>query len=232
MPFFLCSEMRIPSKIYPLPMIHWAKDALPSHRTRADPIRVTTKAQPVGHTGAPIAVTHPLPRSERREVERFLDALERQVHTLTESTSHLVRSLQEDHKEGMPTHFSSYVRTRDLTSECWAFSIVIERHIDLLDPQEALPFRLRFTQLTVKIWTALLDCSLKFLDALSREANLPLGSREVFVREIKTLYDASRWLADERYEGLIDQDMQVKQRQAERILTTIVDRAPALLELG
>jgi hypothetical protein len=84
----------------------------------------------------------------------------------------------------------------------------------------------------VLIWSCLLNCSLNFLDALSREENLPLGSREVFVREIKTLYDANKWLSDDRYVDLIDDAMHNKQAQAEKILSAIINRAPTLLELG
>lgn len=166
------------------------------------------------------------------EIQQFLDILERKVEHLGASTLVLLQTLDDHQAGGISSHFARYVKNRDLTSECWAFSVVIERRIDQLSDEDSKPYRMRFTALTVKIWATLLDCSLKFLDALSREQNLPLGSREVFVREIKTLYDASRWLSDERYEGLFDDNMQVKQRQAERILTTIIDRAPALLELG
>jgi len=178
-------------------------------------------------------VTHsPAYNKVTAEIGRFLDILEYKVQDLNTSTDRLMLSLHNSKQGGMASHFSQYMKNRDLISECWAFSIVIERRLEQLPEDPETPFRRRFTGLTVKIWATLLDCSLKFLDALSRETNLPLGSREVFVREIKNLYDANRWLSDPRYEGLISEDMQAKQRQAERILSTIIDRAPALLELG
>jgi len=165
---------------------------------------------------------------DREDIDRFLRVLETRVRELAESTANLPRTV-EDLRGRL--RFADYVHSRDLSSECWAFSIVIERRIEDYHGHDAADLRRRFEQLTVTIWATLLDCSLQFLDALSREAHLPLGSREVFVREIKTLYDAHRLLHDPRYEALIDDGMRARQRQAERILTEIIDRAPALLNL-
>lgn len=165
---------------------------------------------------------------ERLEIERFLSLLEQRVQELGRSTTDLARTMN-----GGTGHlrFADYVHSRDLSSECWAFSIVIERRIEEYHGHDAEMLQGRFELLTVTIWSALLDCSLQFLNALAREEHLPLGSREVFVREIKTLYDAHRLLGDPRYTHTIDEPMRSRQRQAERILTEIIDRAPALLNL-
>lgn len=167
--------------------------------------------------------------NERLEIEGFLRALEDRVQELARTTAALPRTAEDVHGR---LRFADYVHSRDLSSECWAFSIVIERRIELYKGHDAEDLRQRFEMLTVVIWATLLDCSLQYLDALSREQHLPLGSREVFVREIKTLYDAHRLLNDPRYDTLISEDMRNRQRQAERILTEIIDRAPALLNLG
>lgn len=166
---------------------------------------------------------------ELLEIEGFLRALEERIQELARTTAALPRTVEDVRGR---LRFSDYVHSRDLSSECWAFSIVIERRIEDYTGHDIDELRQRFEMLTVVIWATLLDCSLQFLDALSREAHLPLGSREVFVREIKTLYDAHRLLNDSRYDTLITDDMRSRQRQAERILTEIIDRAPALLNLG
>jgi hypothetical protein len=162
-----------------------------------------------------------------QDIERFLDILEKRVRELSQSTAALGDMIGTDSS----LRFSDYVRSRDLSSECWAFSIVIERRIDDYSGSERETLRQRFELLTVVIWSTLLDCSLKFLDALSRQPHLPLGSREIFVREIKILYDAHHLLDNPRYASVIDDGMRGRQHQAERILTEIIDRAPALLNL-
>lgn len=166
---------------------------------------------------------------ERLEIERFLQLLEVRIHAL----AHTAETASTGVAERRPhVRFSDYVQARDLSSECWAFSIVIERRIELYHGPDATMLRAKFDQLTIAIWSTLLTTSLRFLDALSQERNLPLGSREIFVREIKTLYDAHRLLSDPRYDTLIDDTMRTKQRQAERILNEIIERAPALLDFG
>lgn len=170
--------------------------------------------------------------NDTQEITRFLDILEARIQDLGQSMGTLSGNLPQGAQSGKRIRFADYVTLRDLTSECWAFSIVIERRIEGLDDDRRSPLQSRFSRLMVQIWASLLNCSLEFLGALSKEENLPLGSREIFLREIKTLYDANKWLSNPRFSDLIDESMNSKQHQAERILTTIINRAPTLLELG
>lgn len=167
---------------------------------------------------------------EQLEVERFLVLLERRIQELSETAEKAGTGLAA--APHIRTRFADYLHVRDLSSECWAFSIVIERRIADLVSDDSETLRTRFEQLTVTVWSTLLDCSLRFLDALSREEELPLGSREVFVREIKTLYDAHRLLSDDRYAAHVDDSIMQKHRRADRILSEIIDRAPTLLDFG
>jgi hypothetical protein len=131
-----------------------------------------------------------------------------------------------------PPRFIDYARTRNLTSECMAFMIVIDRRINDLPEEMRQAPRDLFDAHTIALWSTLLTCSLTFLRAVSEEEYLPLGSREVFLREIKTLHDAHSMLSQERFEGRIPAEIEAKQRQAEKILNEIIDRAPRLLDLG
>lgn len=130
------------------------------------------------------------------------------------------------------SRYADFMRCRDVAAECWAFSIVIERRIDLYHGPERAVLQAQFDRLTVTIWSVLLETSLRFLEALAVEDHLPLGSREIFIREIKTLYDSRKFLENPRYSGLVDADTHRRQDQATRILETIVERAPALLEFS
>lgn len=160
------------------------------------------------------------------EIEQFLDSLRRRIETLGDSGRVLEGT--EDH----PPRFIDYARTRNLTSECMAFMIVIERRIAQL-PEDLQPaLRESYDEQTIHLWSTLLRCSLTFLRAISEEEHLPLGSREVFLREIKTLHDAHGTLSLDRFSGLIPEETAAMQRQAEKILTEIIERAPRLLDLG
>lgn len=160
------------------------------------------------------------------EVEEFLDSLGRRIETLRDSGVVL------DGDEHGPPRFIDYARTRNLTSECMAFMLVIERRIDAMPEELSPPARAAFRSLTVALWSTLLDCSLTFLRGISQEDNLPLGSREVFMREIKTLHDAHKVLSDGTLSEMVSEHTLAKHHQAEKILTEIIDRAPQLLDLG
>ncbi|GEO82899.1 hypothetical protein [Pararhodospirillum oryzae] len=170
----------------------------------------------------------PLPPEARvtQELENFLHLLEARIEALSQSATVLQR-----HGEH-PPRFADYARTRSLTSECLAFSIVIERRIDLLPEAKKATALDRFDSLTVLIWATLLDCSLTFLKAIAKEEYLPLGSREVFLHEIKTLYDAYNTLIQDRYFHKVEEETLRKCKSAEKILHEIIERAPRLLDLS
>ncbi|MCF8481172.1 MAG: hypothetical protein K9H25_12125 [Rhodospirillum sp.] len=161
-----------------------------------------------------------------RELEEFLTMLESRITTLADTAEVLDR-----HGEH-PPRFADYSRTRSLTSECLAFSIVIERRLEMLPEARRPGAKDRFDRAIIAIWSTLLDCSLKFLKAIAEEEHLPLGSREVFLHEIKTLYDAYNTLTLDRYADKVEEDTLRKQKAAERILNEIIERAPMLLDLG
>lgn len=166
--------------------------------------------------------------AERQQIEEFLRVLEKRIRLLGEAVA--VTAGGEDPENTLG--FADYVRSRDLSSECWAFSIVIERRLEEYTGSDKARLTDRFEDLTVQIWSMLLSCSLYFLDTLSRREFLPIGSREVFLREIKTLYDAHKMLSDSRYADRIDESLRNRHHRAERILNEIIERAPTLLNLG
>lgn len=160
------------------------------------------------------------------ELDRFAESLSRRIAALAES-GHVLEG-----NNDQPPRFMDYARTRNLTSECLAFMIVIERRVDALPEEHQERYRIQCDRQFVAVWSTLLECSLAFLHSVSQEEHLPLGSREVFLREIKTLHDAHGTLSQNRFKGLVPEDVLVRQRQAEKILNEIIDRAPRLLDLG
>ncbi|MGB0696287.1 MAG: hypothetical protein ACPGOY_11610 [Rhodospirillaceae bacterium] len=160
-----------------------------------------------------------------KELDEFLGVLDHRIDLLRQAVKGLRKV-----KDRIPS-FVDYGHVRELTSECLAFSIVIERRIDKLPEDKKDTVAIRFDKLTVAIWSTLLDGALKFLKAISEEEHLPLGSRDVFLMEIRTLYDAHKTLTSERYSGLVDDRVLHRRDSAERILNEIIDRAPRLLDL-
>jgi hypothetical protein len=179
-------------------------------------------------TGQPHPDQHKSPAVTRQvaELDQFMASLKRRIDRLAESGRVLERT------DDQPPRFMDYARTRNLTSECMAFMIVIDRRIEGVPEDMRAPYRKAFNEQTILLWSTLLECSLTFLHSIAREEYLPLGSREVFLREIKTLHDAHGTLSQDRFADLLPDDILSRQRQAEKILNEIIDRAPRLLDLG
>lgn len=167
---------------------------------------------------------------EPSEIGRFLDQLERRIHLLSDIAESISRRARSPKTEIL--RFTEYNRCRDRASECWAFAVVIDRRLQGYEGADREPLLERYNRLAVDIWATLLKASLTFLTALSREPHLPLGSREVFVREIRTLHDTHRLLSAPRYADMLDTTMHKQRDKASRILTEIIARAPSLLDLG
>ncbi len=160
-----------------------------------------------------------------RKAEEFLAILDVRIQDLMR-----VSKLPKDNPESI--NFDDYQKFRDMMGECLSFLIIIERRIDLLEDERHDRLREQFDGLTVVVWSILLDGSLSFLTVICEKDFLPLGTRHVFVQELRTLHDAEVVLKDEKYEGYLKTNAIEQRDKAERILHAIIDRAPQLLNLG
>ena len=74
--------------------------------------------------------------------------------------------------------------------------------------------------------------SLKFFFVMSAKTVLPLGAREMFQSELRTLYEAERMISDPRYISQLDESARDDLEMAKEILEEIIEHAPALLNFG
>ena len=160
----------------------------------------------------------------RAEAKEFLRILEQRVSLLAESSEHLTKQL--DHVQ-----LDDYLAFRDVMSQCWTFSILIENRIARLESETVSELLEQFDELTVAIWSVLLGGALVFFKALADETYLPLGSREIFMGELKTLYDADHLLRQERYFSRVNKETLHCLDKSQKILLEIIERAPKLLKI-
>ncbi len=160
----------------------------------------------------------------REEAKHFLGILEQRITEMTACSLMVNDDLSF-------LRLDDYLRFRDLMSACWTFSILIENRIGQLEDDTVPELLDKFDQLTVAIWSVLIRGALKFFRIVSQEDYLPLGSREIFMRELKTLYDADRLFVQERYRNRIDADTMADLETSEKILSEIIEKAPRLLEI-
>lgn len=125
-----------------------------------------------------------------------------------------------------------YAEFRAKTGEIYTLSIVVKARVDNLDVGRDKEIEERYDQLVVEAQRIIIRASLKFLDVLSRLEALPLGAREIFTTELRSLYDAHERLKDPRFKPYIDEDFEKKLHTAEAVLHTIIEKAPQMLSFG
>jgi len=159
------------------------------------------------------------------EVEKLLDALEVQARE--------VAAVAEDaRRKAEKNSFKAYQAFRNKAGEFATFSILIEGRLDHLEGGADPRLQGHFDDLTAMTYKVLVKTSIQFLWALAQNNELPLGTREVFLQELRTLYETKKTLSEPRYDRRLDEEAKRKLHVAEEILREIIDKAPSLLQFG
>lgn len=161
----------------------------------------------------------------KREAQEMLVALERQARDIV-----MVATKAE--QTATKHSFNLYRQFRDRVSEFETFGILIENRLRNLETGRDERLDEQFDALNILISKSVIRASTKFFLALSKSPALPLGSREVFLQELRSLHEARNKLSEPRYEHLLDDETQRNLRVAENILTEVIERAPSLLDFS
>ena len=114
-----------------------------------------------------------------------------------------------------------------------ALSLVIKERMNKLESHpKKEELEGQFHKLQVLMLRLVIKTSLKFFFVMSAKENLPLGAREMFQSELRTLYEAERMISDPRYISQLDESARDDLETAKSILEEIIEKAPALLNFG
>ncbi|MBV8538357.1 MAG: hypothetical protein JO128_22355 [Alphaproteobacteria bacterium] len=161
----------------------------------------------------------------RREALRMLAVLEQQIENLKVfegETEYSVGALSSDR----------YAQFRAKSGEVYTLSIVVKSRVDHLDSGPDKDLNQRFDLAIVGAQRIIIQASLKFMEVLSKLEALPLGAREIFTGELRSLYDARERLRDPRLAPFIDETLGKRIDTAEAVLNTIIEKAPQLMSFG
>lgn len=125
-----------------------------------------------------------------------------------------------------------YAQFRAKSGEVYTLGIVVRARVDNLDSGRDPELAKRFDHAVVDAQRVIIQASLKFMDVLSKLDVLPLGAREIFTGELRSLYDARERLRDPRLAPYIDQTLEKRIGVAEAVLNTIIEKAPQLMSFG
>lgn len=161
----------------------------------------------------------------RAEVQTLLAALERQAR----EAAVLAEVAQRDASKHS---FAAYREFRNKVGEFQALVILIEGRLRNLVDHRGDDLRSDFERLDTVMLGLLVRASLSFFFVLSANPILPLGAREIFISELRSLHDAHEKLRRPDFAGRLGQDLERDLETASMILEEIIDKAPSLVNLG
>jgi hypothetical protein len=160
------------------------------------------------------------------EIERFLDALDEKSIGLIE----MVASIKSDVAR---SSFSNYKRFSDACGDFDSFCILIEYRLKRLPTgpdRESLDAR--FQSARTAHMARQLRTSIDLLGLVASATELPLGARDVFLRELRSIYALKNALSEPSFADGIEAGTAHDIELAEKILREVIERAPTLLELS
>ncbi|WP_028880557.1 hypothetical protein [Terasakiella pusilla] len=158
---------------------------------------------------------------QRQQISQFIDSLKEKTNEL---------DIWAKQAEGTLTGegFKTYLEFRDLVVECESFNEIIQRRLTSSEKEGENPdLQEQLDQLTARQLSLAMHASLQFLKYIS-EKNLPLGSKEVFIRELHDLHRMRKNLESERLHDKVDAIALEEQKKVEEILNMVIEKAPQL----
>lgn len=160
------------------------------------------------------------------EARRFLDALDEK----TERIAELVAGAKTDIARST---FSAYKRFADAVSDFDSFCILIEYRIKRVpEGAERTALEARFHSARVGQMARHLKTSIELMGLVASARELPLGAKDVFLRELKAIYTLKNALSAPPFANGLHAETVHDVDLAEKILREIIERAPALLDLS
>ncbi len=160
------------------------------------------------------------------EARRFLDALDEK----TEKIAELVAGAKTDVARST---FSAYKRFADAISDFDSFCILIEYRIKKVpEGDERVALEARFHSARVGQMARHLKTSIELMGLVATARELPLGAKDVFLRELRAIYTLKNALSAPPYSTGLHAETAHDVELAEKILREIIERAPALLDLS
>lgn len=161
----------------------------------------------------------------RKEVQDLLLALER-------SASDTISVAREASTGAQKGRYDTYARFRERCDDFNTLSILIEYRLKNIAGGHAADLEDKFNELSAFMLSATLQTSLFFLRVLVETPTLPLGSRDIFAAELRSLHGVRERIQNEKYAPKLTERTLADIKVAEDILEVIIDKAPALLNLG
>ncbi len=164
-----------------------------------------------------------------RDNEQIAEKVREMLSALERVATRVVTAAQQAANEANDDKFKAYATFREYVDDFDTLAIVIEYKIRRLRDGKAAKLSEKFVELTGFMLSAIVTASLHFLRILAEKRELPLGARDVFMSELRSLYHAKERIESDRYAHLLTDRTKNDLVAAEQILEIVIERAPKLL---
>ena len=160
------------------------------------------------------------------EARRFLDALDEKA----EGISTLLANTKADVAR---SSYSAYKRFADAVNDFDSFCILIEYRIKRVpEGEERTTLEARFQSARLAHMSRQLKTSIEMMALVASAKELPLGAKDLFLRELRAIYTLKNSLSSPPFDGNLPAENAHDVELAEKILREVIERAPALLDLS
>ncbi len=177
----------------------------------------------------------------RDDVRRFVNALAARLVEL-ERMAKAAKRFEVFSAEEYSEFKLLFRQFRELSEEFQMLSHLAEASLGDVErwgnshPTEFEDLEAYFRKLQIPMLHALISTNLRLLkvwdDRLQRGEGLPYGARELFIETIRIIHHARIELLRPRYVALLDDAALRNADRAERLLRTLIEQAPALVDFG
>jgi hypothetical protein len=164
-----------------------------------------------------------------RANEAQLAKVQEMLLALEQGATKVIMAAREASVDASEDKYHAYLHFREAVDDFDTLAIVIEYKLKRLRDEKAEALSAKFDELTAFMLSSIVAASLHFLRILSEKNELPLGARDVFKSELRSLYHAKDRIETDRYIGRLNERTRADLVAAEQILEIVIEKAPKLL---
>lgn len=169
------------------------------------------------------------PENVSKQNEAQIVKIREMLSALEQGATRVIMAAREASADASQDKYHAYLTFREVVDDFDTLAIVIEYKLKRMRDEKAQALSEKFDELTAYMLSSIVSASLHFLRILSEKTEMPLGARDVFKSELRSLYHAKDRIETDRYVGRLNERTRADLVAAEQILEIVIEKAPRLL---
>ena len=169
------------------------------------------------------------PENIAKQNEVQLAKIREMLTALEQGATRVIMAARQASADASQDKYHAYLNFREVVDDFDTLAIVIEYKLKRMRDEKAEALSEKFDELTAFMLSSIVSASLHFLRILSEKTEMPLGARDVFKSELRSLYHAKDRIETDRYIGRLNDRTRADLVAAEQILEAVIEKAPRLL---